>query len=406
LAASSALGVAGLADSDFARSLVIGGQLPFVLTAIEGTPLAEREQPDGALTIEERSFVRALEAEVARLNGAAGPNTEAVAALCGMLLGIADARRSLSLLQGSEKTLLALIEELLSNAVPYVATAFTSEAGSALPLTLGAGLDFDLTPELEDRRPAGVKTRLRVRLLGRFEVEVGGRMLPAWRSRRARQLFAYLLLNHRDEVSRHRLMGLFWPEHSEERAENNLSLSAMTLRRLLDAADDGAGSLIGFRAGCYYVEDAELWLDTDAFETAVENGLRLDAAGDGPAAARAFDDAIALYGGDLLPGELYEDWTLSRRRKLQDRLAEALHHRAGIARGAGDYQLSIRLNQQLLELDPALEAAHRQVILDYLQTGQRSRALQQTRACREALRRHLGAEPDAETRALFARIGG
>ena len=58
--------------------------------------------------------------------------------------------------------------------------------------------------------------------------------MDAWRSKRARQLFAYLALNRHDDLSRHRLMGVFWPEHSEERAENNLSLTVLAVRKLLD----------------------------------------------------------------------------------------------------------------------------------------------------------------------------
>jgi hypothetical protein len=44
------------------------------------------------------------------------------------------------------------------------------------------------------------------------------------------------------------------------------------------------------------------------------------------------------------------------------------------------------------------------LILDYLHAGQRSRAAHQAEACREALARHLGAAPDAETLAVFAQI--
>jgi DNA-binding SARP family transcriptional activator len=223
---------------------------------------------------------------------------------------------------------------------------------------------------------------MRVRLLGRFDVEMDGTPLPAWRSRRARQLLQYLLLHHGEEISRHRLMGLFWPEHSEERAENNLSLTVMALRRVLDQTVAGSGARVAFRSGAYHLELSELWLDSEAF-----------------------DAAIALYGGDLLPGELYEEWTTSRRQRLQDRFLEALQRRAVLARLDGDLDLSIRLNQRILETDPAQEAAHRQLVLDYLATGQRSRAAQQLEACREALRRHLGEEPDGETLALLTRAG-
>jgi DNA-binding SARP family transcriptional activator len=282
-----------------------------------------------------------------------------------------------------------------------------------LPAAIGDGAPaFTLgrADPAKDATAAAVEARrdapsVLVRMLGRFEVSVEGRVLAPWRSRRARQLFEYLLLNHREQISRHQLMGVFWPDYPEGRAENNLSLTVMALRRLLGASSAStSGELIGFSAGCYFADMTDVGLDVDDFESHVQQAVRLESAGDNGGAAMSFDHAIEGYGGELLPVEIYEDWTATRRRQLQDRFADALRRRARLARMAGDDELPIRLDQRLLELDAADEAAHRQLILDYLHAGQRSRAAHQAEACREALARHLGAAPDAETLAVFAQI--
>jgi DNA-binding SARP family transcriptional activator len=230
--------------------------------------------------------------------------------------------------------------------------------------------------------------------------------LDTWRSRRARQILAYLALNRHDDLSRHRLMGVFWPEHSEERAENNLSLTILALRRLLDAGGSASESVIRFRAPSYGIEASELWLDTEAFEDAVARAGHYEALREDEAAATALDEALGLYGGDLLPADAYEEWTVETRQHLQDVHTDALQRRARLARDAGDHDLSIELNRRLLTRDPAFEPAHRQLMLDYLATGQRSRAAAQMQVCSEALRRHLGVVPDAATRAVFRRIAG
>jgi DNA-binding SARP family transcriptional activator len=252
--------------------------------------------------------------------------------------------------------------------------------------------------------PAGKTVRLR--LLGRFEVELDGTTLDAWRSKRARQLFAYLALNRHDDTSRHRLMGVFWPEHSEERAENNLSLTVLALRKLLDDGRATNDSLVRYRAPSYSIEASDLWLDTEAFEDSVARATHYEALRDDKAAATALDEALALYAGDLLPADAYEDWTVELRQHLQDVHTDALQRRARLARDFGDNDLSIELNRRLLTRDPAFEPAHRQLMLDYLATGQRSRAAVQMQTCTEALQRHLGVEPDAATRAVFRRVVG
>jgi DNA-binding SARP family transcriptional activator len=248
--------------------------------------------------------------------------------------------------------------------------------------------------------------RLRIRMLGRFEVEVDGVVVESWRSKRARQLCAYLALNRREDLSRHRLMGIFWPEHPEDRAENNLSLTVMALRRLLDGERSGNATLVPFRASAYALEPSNLWLDTDAFEEAASAAARLEAAPDLEAAAASLDEAIELYAGDLLPADVYEDWTVDLRQHLQDLHTDVLQRRAGLARRASDYDTSIDLNRRLLSRDPAYEAAHRQLMLDYLSTGQRSRAVAQMTLCREALMRHLGVEPEPATQVVFAKVTG
>jgi DNA-binding SARP family transcriptional activator len=198
-------------------------------------------------------------------------------------------------------------------------------------------------------------------------------------------------------------MGLFWPDHSEERAENNLSLAVMNLRRIL--REEGAGAdFIVQQAGCYYLKQDGLWLDVEEFERAALLGLRLEDQGETTAAIQALDEAIAVYGGDLLPAEPYEEWTLSPRRELQDRFVQTLRARARIARSVSDYNSAIRLTQRLLDLEPADEEWHRRLIEDYLAKGERSRAIAQMESCRQALRRHLDVEPSPETQKLFERL--
>ena len=228
--------------------------------------------------------------------------------------------------------------------------------------------------------------------------------MDAWRSKRARQLFAYLALNRHDDLSRHRLMGVFWPEHSEERAENNLSLTVLAVRKLLDDGRGANESIVRFRAPSYAIEASELWLDTEAFEDAVARATHYEALNDQDGAATALDEALGLYAGDLLPADAYEDWTVELRQRLQDVHTDALQRRAHLARNAGDHDTSIELNRRLLTRDPAFEPAHRQLMLDYLATGQRSRAAAQMATCKEALERHLGVDPDETTLAVFRRV--
>jgi DNA-binding SARP family transcriptional activator len=314
--------------------------------------------------------------------------------------GLAEAQRDVIAAQGRYQALQdshgRLIDRLIDD-LGRPGAVKTAASSSALPFRL------ETIEEIWLPRALSEAPQLKVRLLGRFEVEVEGRLVRDWRSRRARELFAYLVLNRDQDLSRHRLMGVFWPDHSEERAENNLSLTVLALRRLLDDGRTGA-SLVAYRSGCYALTASETWVDAEVFQQAVHLGAARQAGGDAADAIEALDRAIGLYQGDLLPGDLYAEWTQPYRQELQDDFADALRRRAELARLQGDYDHSIELNRRLLAIDPATEDAHRQLMLDFLATGQRSRAVTQMEACRRALKRHLGVSPSRETLAVFERV--
>ena len=93
----------------------------------------------------------------------------------------------------------------------------------------------------------------------------------------------------------------------------------------------------------------------------------------------------AAYGGELLPDERYEQWTLGPRARLRER------HLA-LLRSEGRWE-------DVLREEPADEEAHRALMRRHVASGDRPAAARQFRLLRDELAR-LGAEPSEETLAL------
>src|SRR5258708_18110363 len=74
---------------------------------------------------------------------------------------------------------------------------------------------------------------LSIRLLGAFEVQVGGQPMRSVRARSVEWLLALLVLRHGRDVSRSWLAGTLWPESSEAQALLNLRRNLMELRQAL-----------------------------------------------------------------------------------------------------------------------------------------------------------------------------
>lgn len=130
---------------------------------------------------------------------------------------------------------------------------------------------------------------------------------------------------------------------------------------------------------------------------------RRSAAGYLCAGRRALQQAVELYRGDLLL-DCYDAWISDIREALRNRLLAALERLTMAHEILRDYPAAIRSAQLLLRHDPLNEGACRDLIRLYALCGDRGAALRVYQQCVAALRRELGVEPDAETKAAYERL--
>jgi DNA-binding SARP family transcriptional activator len=244
-------------------------------------------------------------------------------------------------------------------------------------------------------------SKIRVRLLGGFEVWAGERQIAGFESQKVRALLAYLACNRRRAFSRDHLAGLLWPERDGDTARHALRQAVYNLRSKLP----DAGALLqvtNLEIG--FVPRADLWLDVEAFEESLRLG-----------SGRAVDPqhlsaAVQLYRGEFLAGFFvkdspdFEDWMVAEQVRLRDAAVEALHHLIESYRRRGEYRFGVHYARRLVAIEPLSEEAHRELMRLCSLAGQRSRALVQYEELLNLLRDELGVEPLAETRRLYESI--
>ena len=203
--------------------------------------------------------------------------------------------------------------------------------------------------------------QLEVRLLGAFEVLVDSQPVPAdaWAQRRAADLVKLLALAPGHRMQRDEVLETLWPQLGADAAAPNLHKAASYARSAL--GDRGA---VVLRGGVVALApEAEVTTDVERFD--------------------AGDDSA--YGGELLPDDLYEQWTLAPRARLRER-------RLVLMRSEGRWD-------EVLREDPADEEAHRALMRRHVASGDSPAAARQFRLLRDELAR-LGTEPSEETLAL------
>ena len=243
---------------------------------------------------------------------------------------------------------------------------------------------------------------LEIRLLGPFRVAVDGREVEGRRfaRRKPKLLVKLLALQPHHQLHREQLMELLWPDSDPEAAANNLHKAIHMARHALEPAlESGADSRFIITESQQVLLRAPrgLWVDADAFERQAARAVR-------SADVSEYEAALALYAGDLLIEDPYEDWAAPRREQLRALRHDLLTGLARLHESRGSSREAVERLKELLDGEPAHEEAHRRLMRLYAAAGDRRQALRQYRQCAEALRRELGAEPERETTELQRQI--
>jgi DNA-binding SARP family transcriptional activator/Tfp pilus assembly protein PilF len=236
---------------------------------------------------------------------------------------------------------------------------------------------------------------LRVHLLGGFRVVLNGHTIPdnAWRRRKARQLFKCLLTRARRRLTKDEAIELFWPESDVDASSTNLRSTVHAIRQALEPAGPAfvAGLIVVDRDGVGVRRGADVWVDADAFEEAVTRAPTSE----DPAAL--LEQANALYAGDYLPDDLYEDWAAERRDRLKRAWTELQLTLARLAEERGDPDRAATTLERLLQADACDERTGQELMRLFARQGRRTDAVRVYQRLVQALRDELEVEPSAAT---------
>jgi len=241
---------------------------------------------------------------------------------------------------------------------------------------------------------------LSIRLLGAFEVRVGGQPIRSMRTRSVEWLLALLVLRspasgYPRDISRSWLAGTLWPESREAQGLFNLRRNLLDLRQALGAAADRLRT--SNRATlCLDLSGADV--DLVGFDAGI-------AAGD----ERSLQAAVALYRGPLLEG-CVETWLLPERASREEACLQALERLADWATERGDSEgrapgaAALAYLGRAAALDALRDSTQRRRMQALTASGDLPAALLTYREHRLRLYRELNVEPDPETTQLFHQL--
>jgi DNA-binding SARP family transcriptional activator len=176
------------------------------------------------------------------------------------------------------------------------------------------------------------------------------------------------------------------------------------LRQALRQANDTV-SYILYQDDCYLLHpDLAIWVDSEVFSSHVARGKQLELAGDREGAIREFSAAEALYQGEFMEDDRYEEWVISHRQRFQDQYLTVLNRLSEYHMQQDDLTAAIAVCRKILAIDGCHEHAHRDLMACYRKQGQNHLALRQYHLCTETLNSELSVFPSAETTELYRQI--
>jgi len=241
--------------------------------------------------------------------------------------------------------------------------------------------------------------RLSLTLFGGFDATLDGELVTGFDSNKGRALLAFLAVESGRVHRRESLATLLWPGYPDRSARTNLRNALANLRTAIGDREAEPPFLLITRETLQFNPASDHWLDVAVLGDTLSSAEQV--------AIDQLTEAAELYQGDLLAGFTledavgFDDWASVTGERLRRQALGLLGMLVDRLTAQGDAEHGLVYARRRVELEPWREAAQRQLIRLLAETGQRGAALRQYRECVRVLEEELGAEPSAETVALY-----
>jgi two-component SAPR family response regulator len=228
---------------------------------------------------------------------------------------------------------------------------------------------------------------LRLRVLGSLELFGAGDSLVAWRTKKVKELFAYLWHTQGEPVHRHRILADLWPDTEAVRAQQIFHTTMYHLRSLLKK--------LGFPNAVSFADERYVMRTDCVHSDAQTLMMRLRKPGGEP-----IGDMLALYRGDLLEAEAYT-WAVPMRLQLRSDYVRLLER--SIRAATDEEQEAIWRN--LIALEPYSEMYYDEMLHLLAGRGDIAAIRKLYEELKDRLNKELGMQPSARIRSFMEKFG-
>ena len=219
----------------------------------------------------------------------------------------------------------------------------------------------------------------------------------------AQEIFLFLLSHRRTVHSRESLASLLWSECSTEQSKKNLRQTLWRLRSC-DALPVEMKQTLLISIDKDHIQlnpEIDFAIDTEVFEQ-IYREVKSRPTVDKELAQRV-REAAQLYRGGFLEG-YWHDWCLFERERFQNMYLAMMDKLIEWSISQENFEEGLDYCERILQLDPASERAHQQMMRLHHLSGNRTAALRQFERCVKQLKEELDVTPSASTLKILSQI--
>ena len=228
----------------------------------------------------------------------------------------------------------------------------------------------------------------------------------AWPTRRARDIFCFIVSRRHHRASKDTIIDTFWGEADFEAVEKNFHPTVSHIRKALNSNQPLKQNFLLYRDGDYQLNSEFSYrIDTEEFDRLVSEGENARRAREIEACVQAYESALKLYRGEFMQGS-YEPWAEEQRTYYREQYLRLLEALAGVAQTAADWPRVMQLAQLIIHDDQFREDMHCLLMRAQAALGNRGAVKDQYETLKRLLQSELGVEPSSETRKLYQQLIG
>jgi DNA-binding SARP family transcriptional activator len=236
---------------------------------------------------------------------------------------------------------------------------------------------------------------VRIRALGRFEIECDGETLEfsGKAPRRVLAVLKSLVAGGGIAVPSARLVDTLWPDEEGDAGGKALGVCLVRLRKLL-----GHAEAVVVRDEQVSLNRHLCWVDAWAFTDLVKI---VESGGEPPQSrSRLGMHALELYRGSLLPADEEDGTIIVARLKLRDIHAQLVSTVGQQMEASGDWRQALNCYRHGIEADELAEEFYQGMMRCHAATGRSAEGIAVYRRLRQTLSVVLGLQPSNQTEQL------